>query len=80
MTFKQYKPEFLLWSVLSTPLIFGATLQQLLGDKNTFALITSKEIIAVNQDIDCTEGSMLRMMDVWKCGVEQYMVVMWLLL
>ena len=66
MSFKQYRSEFLLWSILSTPLIFGATLPQLLADQNIIDLITNKEIIGVNQDIDCTEGSMLRMWDDWE--------------
>lgn len=61
MTFSQYRAEFLLYTVLGTPIIFGATLDQLLSDSDIYSLITNKEIIAVNQDSDCTQGSMLRM-------------------
>jgi len=68
MMFTQYRAEFLLWSIMSSPLIFGATLPQLLSDSNIIKLITNQEIIAVNQDPNCVEGSLLRSQtyyDIW---------------
>ena len=66
MTLSQYRSEFSLWVILGSPLIFGATLPQLLENKNILNLITNKEMIAINQDITCVQGSMLRMQNDWE--------------
>jgi hypothetical protein len=54
----QYRAQMLLWSVLGAPLILGADIRKL--DAFTTALVTATEVLAVNADPDCVQGSLLR--------------------
>ncbi len=52
--------------MLGTPLIFGATLPELMSNQELMDLVRNEEILAVNQDPACVEGSMLRMRDTYE--------------
>ena len=54
----QYRAQMLLWSVMGAPLILGADIRKL--DAFTTSLITATEVLAVNADPDCVQGSLLR--------------------
>ena len=54
----RYRAQMLLWSVLGAPLILGADIRKI--DNFTKALITAPEVLAVNADPDCVQGSLLR--------------------
>lgn len=54
----QYRAQMLLWSVMGAPLILGADIRKL--DTFTTSLITATEVLAVNADPDCVQGSLLR--------------------
>lgn len=54
----RYRAQMLLWSVLGAPLILGADIRNM--DAFTKSLITAPEVLAVNADRDCVQGSLLR--------------------
>lgn len=47
-TESQYKQQFALWCLMSSPLFLGCDLRKI--DKKTLELITNKELLAINQD------------------------------
>jgi len=59
MTYQQYRAEIALYAVLGAPIIFGADIRKL--DSRTLALLTAPEVLAVDQDSDCVQGSLLRL-------------------
>lgn len=54
----QYRAQMLLWSVLGAPLILGTDIRKM--DAFTTTLVTATEVLAVNADPDCVQGSLLR--------------------
>jgi len=54
----QYRAQMLLWSVMGAPLILGADIRHL--DEFSTKLVTAREVLAVNADPDCVQGSLLR--------------------
>ncbi|CAG8587951.1 6018_t:CDS:2 [Ambispora gerdemannii] len=48
MTHEEYKTHFSLWAALKSPLIIGCDVRNLTAE--TIAILTNKEIIAINQD------------------------------
>ena len=57
----QYRAQMLLWSVMGAPLILGADIRHL--DEFSTKLVTAREVLAVNADPDCVQGSLLRSRD-----------------
>jgi hypothetical protein len=53
--------QFFLWAILGAPLIMGNDIRT--TDNWTVELLTSPEVLAVNQDVDCVQGSMARALD-----------------
>lgn len=65
-TMGQYRAQFFLWSVLGAPLIMGNDIRTM--DAETLALVTSPEVLAVDADPDCVQGSLARAMaatEIW---------------
>lgn len=56
MTETQYRSQFFLWAVLGSPLILGNDVRSM--DNFTIELLTSSEVLAVNQDKDCVQASL----------------------
>lgn len=54
MSINEDKAHFALWAILAAPLIAGNDLRKM--TKETNALLTNKEIIAINQDVTGMEG------------------------
>jgi alpha-galactosidase len=52
------RAQFYLWVILAAPLIHGCDIRSL--DNFTTKMVTSKEVLAVNQDPQCIQGSMVR--------------------
>ena len=50
----QYRAQFFLWAVLGAPLILGNDVRSM--SNFTLSLVTSPEIIAVDQDAWCVQG------------------------
>jgi len=62
----QYRVEMFVYAVLGAPLILSFDLTK--GDKFTMDLVTNPEILAVNQDKDCVQGTNVKSFtaaDVW---------------
>ena len=49
-TDEEYKSHFSLWAIMKSPLILGMDLDTVTLDSPTYAIISNKEVIAVNQD------------------------------
>eukprot|EP01051_Picozoa_sp_SAG22_P016129 SAG22_NODE_2219_length_2823_cov_1.220999_2_plen_610_part_00 len=58
LTHAENRAQFLLWVILGSPLIMGNDIRKL--DNFTVDLVTSPEVLAVNQDPQCIQGSMVR--------------------
>jgi len=58
MTQGEYRAQFFLWSVLGAPLILGNDIRSI--DDWTLSLLSSPEIIEVDQDSQCVQGSQVR--------------------
>lgn len=52
----QYRAQFFLWAVLGAPLVMGNDIRDM--DATTVALVTAPEVLAVDQDADCVQGSL----------------------
>jgi len=66
MSVGQYRAEMFLYAVLGAPLILSFDLTKV--DKFTLDLVTNPEILAVNQDKDCIQGTNVKAYtaaDVW---------------
>jgi alpha-galactosidase len=66
MTQGQYRAEMFLYAILGAPLILSFDLTK--ADKFTMDLVTNPEILAVNQDPDCVQGTNVKAytsVDVW---------------
>ena len=61
LTNNEATAHFALWSIIKTPLIFGADLREM--DNFTLGLLTAPELIAFNQDPLGVAGEL-----VWKQG------------
>eukprot|EP01065_Artemidia_motanka_P010782 TRINITY_DN15775_c0_g1_i1.p1 TRINITY_DN15775_c0_g1~~TRINITY_DN15775_c0_g1_i1.p1 ORF type:complete len:434 (+),score=126.46 TRINITY_DN15775_c0_g1_i1:57-1358(+) len=62
----EYRAEFLTWAVLGAPLILGNDIRRM--DNFTLDLLVSSEVLQVNQDSDCVQGSLARStgaVDIW---------------
>jgi alpha-galactosidase len=57
-TLGQYRAQFFLWAVLGAPLILGNDIRQI-SDAH-LQILTASEILKVNQDSDCIQGSQAR--------------------
>lgn len=57
----EYRSMMFLWAVLGAPLILGNDIRHM--DQFVVDLVTSPEVIAVNRDSDCTQGSLARALD-----------------
>ena len=55
---EEYRAQFLLWSVLGAPLIMGNDVRKM--DDWTVELLSNPEVLAVDQDPDCIQGSLAR--------------------
>lgn len=58
MTATEYRAHFSLWCLLNAPLMAGNDLRHM--DEETRAILTNKEVIAVNQDPAGVQGSRIR--------------------
>lgn len=54
----QYRAMFFLWAVLGSPLIMGNDIRNMTSE--TTALVTAPEVLAVQADPDCVQGSLAR--------------------
>jgi len=54
-TESEYRAQMFLWAVLGAPLILGYDIRK--TDNVTLALITAPEVLAIDQDPDCVQGS-----------------------
>eukprot|EP01062_Namystynia_karyoxenos_P032056 TRINITY_DN23698_c0_g1_i2.p1 TRINITY_DN23698_c0_g1~~TRINITY_DN23698_c0_g1_i2.p1 ORF type:complete len:437 (+),score=147.73 TRINITY_DN23698_c0_g1_i2:72-1382(+) len=54
----QYRAQFFTWAVLGAPLVMGNDIRRM--DNATIALATAPEVLAVDQDPDCIQGSLAR--------------------
>lgn len=61
MTQGQYRAAMFLWSVLGAPIILGNDIRKM--DAFTLSLVTAPEVLAVDQDADCVQGSLLDSLD-----------------
>jgi len=57
MSAAEYRTELALYAVLGAPLLLCSDLRRL--DAATLAALTNPELIAANQDADCTQGTLL---------------------
>merc|ERR1711871_117463 len=57
----QYYVQMALWVVLGAPLILGNDIRHM--DASTITLVTNAELLAINQDSDCVQGSLVRFDD-----------------
>ncbi|KAH3759061.1 glycoside hydrolase family 27 protein [Pelomyxa schiedti] len=54
----QYRAQMFIYAVLGSPLILGNDVRNV--DEDTLTLLTAPEVLAVNQDTDCVQGSLLQ--------------------
>jgi len=54
----QYRAQFFLWAVLGAPLILGNDIREI--SEAHLRLLTAPEVLQVNQDSDCIQGSQAR--------------------
>ena len=52
-TAEEYQMQFLLWCILGSPLILGCDVRTV--DDATVALLTNRELIRINQDLQCCQ-------------------------
>ena len=53
----QYRVQFFLWAILASPLILGNDIRNMTQD--VVDLLTAPEVLAIDQDTDCTQGSLV---------------------
>jgi len=53
-----YRAQMFLWSIFGSPIILGNDLRII--DRDTVALVTAPEVLAVDQDPQCVQGSLVR--------------------
>ncbi len=58
LTDGQYRVQMFIWSVLGAPLLLGNDLRSI--DNKTVELLTAPEVLAIDQDPQCVQGSMVR--------------------
>lgn len=56
-TFEEYKLHFSLWSLLNSPLMIGCDIRDMTEESK--AILTNKEVIAINQDIGARQPFMV---------------------
>jgi len=62
----QYRAQMFLWSILGAPLLLGNDIRKM--DNFTLTLLTAKEVLQIDQDPQCVEGSLVRVQhghEVW---------------
>jgi len=59
MTLTQYKSEISIYSVLGAPIILGCDVRKISAE--VINLLTNPEVLAIIQDPDCVQGSLVRM-------------------
>ncbi len=47
----EYKTHFALWAIMNSPLMIGCDVRKMSDE--TFKILTNKDVIAINQDIEC---------------------------
>jgi alpha-galactosidase len=57
-TFYEYRAQVSIWSVLGAPLIIGADIRNM--TVKMMSLLVNEEVIAVDQDPECVQGSLAR--------------------
>lgn len=62
-TAADYKMQFTLWCMMGSPLMLGSDIREM--DEDMKALVTNKELIAINQDPDCRQAFTLTLG--WGC-------------
>eukprot|EP00937_MAST-01D_sp_MAST-1D-sp2_P005850 g5850.t1 len=75
----QYRAQFFLWAVLGAPLVMGNDIRTM--GSATVSLVTAPEVLAVDQDEDCVQGSLARALgatETWikPLGDESFAVVL----
>eukprot|EP00164_Ancoracysta_twista_P003251 GFYU01004338.1.p1 GENE.GFYU01004338.1~~GFYU01004338.1.p1 ORF type:complete len:461 (-),score=36.95 GFYU01004338.1:21-1370(-) len=63
----QYRAQFFLWTILGAPLIAGNDIRHM--NQFTVDLLTAREVLAVNQDPDCVQGSLVRSLGSWESWI-----------
>jgi len=58
MTQSQHRAEMFVYAALGSPLLLGADVSKL--DSFSVSLLTAPEVLAVNQDRECVQGSRVR--------------------
>lgn len=64
----EYRAQFFTWAINASPLLLGADIRKL-TDKQVELLI-SPEILAINQDPDCTQGSISKVEDAFEIWIK----------
>ena len=54
----EYRAQFFLWSILGAPLVMGNDIREM--DDFTVGLVTSPEVLEVDQDKQCVQGSLVK--------------------
>lgn len=54
----EYRAQFFLWSILGAPLLMGNDIREM--DDFTVGLVTSPEVLEVDQDKQCVQGSLVK--------------------
>lgn len=54
----EYKTHFALWAMMNSPLMIGCDIRKM--DVSTKEILTNKDIIAINQDIECRAPYVIR--------------------
>ncbi|KAF6143947.1 hypothetical protein GIB67_017555 [Kingdonia uniflora] len=58
MSTKEYRSHFSIWEIFKSSLILGCVVRSM--DKDTFTLLSNKEVIAINQDKLCIQGKKVK--------------------
>eukprot|EP01012_Entosiphon_sulcatum_P016032 TRINITY_DN20996_c0_g1_i1.p2 TRINITY_DN20996_c0_g1~~TRINITY_DN20996_c0_g1_i1.p2 ORF type:complete len:260 (-),score=61.39 TRINITY_DN20996_c0_g1_i1:42-821(-) len=61
MSAGQYRAELALYAALGAPLILSFDLTTIAQRPETLALVTNRELLAIDQDPDCVQGSLARL-------------------
>ncbi|KAK4488967.1 hypothetical protein RD792_004758 [Penstemon davidsonii] len=80
MTTEEYRSHFSIWALVKAPLIIGCDIRSI--DNVTLALLSNKEVIAVNQDKLGVQGKKIRKdgdLEVWSGPLSEnrIAVVLW---
>jgi len=68
LTQGQSRAEFFTWAILTSPLILGVDIRKM--DNFSLTLVTNTEILAINQDKDCTQASLSRLSETFDTWVK----------